>query len=659
MENTITSNAMSASLLSRDVYGVCFPQRDSLDVLHSEFAAAREQFFSGGRKTVKVGRSQVVKGFDGKLKGKLSRRGLYWKKTATGMAGERAIALEEVFEQKGGWVLVTRDFRNVIVSRAFFNKSHIWLKSEYYEPWDAACARVIFKPGDLGDTVERFDWDPVNKRYDSTLLYPVTYQPGTPEESLLTARFGQPQLLVATAQGQFGYCPQQEAKDRQQAREQIQEGTILLMPAWEVKDGEIAKPQKEEDEESAISFTTLEDYAQLPPAQEEASAAAAGEEAPEKEAPSPAGEEAPEKEAPSVGEEAPEKEAQSPAGEEAPEEEAPSAGEEAPQKEAPSRRGRSAREGAPPPGRKRPEEAPSPAGEETPEKEAQSPAGEEAPEKEAPSPAGEEAPEEEAPVPRRGGSAREGGPVSRGKEAPEKEASPAEEETPGEEPLPQEDAAILQAARQAAQGQAQTGEVQPGEGTLVVQGKEAGRAAAYDGAYAQGKRQGFGSAYYQDGALRYAGFWNQGRKEGLGVSFRDGDHALHVARWTDGKPGEFVSLFDGQGNLRYSGYMKDGKKDGAGVSPAPQGEGLYVGKWKDGESLEVGSAFDREGNLLYYGQWKDGKRHGRGTAFDKTGTVVFDGEWKEDAYFNGVLYQKWGGEDPAGEPEGTDPDWDL
>ena len=591
MENTITSNAMSASLLSRDVYGVCFPQRDSLDVLHSEFAAAREQFFSGGRKTVKVGRSQVVKGFDGKLKGKLSRRGLYWKKTATGMAGERAIALEEVFEQKGGWVLVTRDFRNVIVSRAFFNKSHIWLKSEYYEPWDAACARVIFKPGDLGDTVERFDWDPVNKRYDSTLLYPVTYQPGTPEESLLTARFGQPQLLVATAQGQFGYCPQQEAKDRQQAREQIQEGTILLMPAWEVKDGEIAKPQKEEDEESAISFTTLEDYAQLPPAQEEASAAAAGEEAPEKEAPS-------------VGEEAPEKEAPSPAGEETPEKEAPSpAGEEAPQ-----------------------EEAPSPAGEETPEKEAQSPTGEETPEKEAPSPTGEEVPQEEAPQ---------------------------------EEALPQEDAAILQAARQAAQGQPQPGEVQPGEGTLVVQGKEAGRAAAYDGAYAQGKRQGFGSAYYQDGALRYAGFWNQGRKEGLGVSFRDGDHALHVARWTDGKPGEFVSLFDGQGNLRYSGYMKDGKKDGAGVSPAPQGEGLYVGKWKDGESLEVGSAFDREGNLLYYGQWKDGKRHGRGTAFDKTGAVVFDGEWKEDAYFNGVLYQKWGGEDPAGEPEGTDPDWDL
>ena len=565
MENTITSNAMSASLLSRDVYGVCFPQRDSLDVLHSEFAAAREQFFSGGRKTVKVGRSQVVKGFDGKLKGKLSRRGLYWKKTATGMAGERAIALEEVFEQKGGWMLVTRDFRNVIVSRAFFNKSHIWLKSEYYEPWDAACARVIFKPGDLGDTVERFDWDPVNKRYDSTLLYPVTYQPGTPEESLLTARFGQPQLLVATAQGQFGYCPQQEAKDRQQAREQIQEGTILLMPAWEVKDGEIAKPQKEEDEESAISFTTLEDYAQLPPAQEEAS----------------------------------QEEANSPTGEEAPQEEVQtSAGEGAPQ-----------------------EEAQSPAGEEAPEKEAQSPAGEGAPQEEAPSPAGEEAPEKEA--------------------------------------LPQEDAAILQAARQAAQSQPQLGEVQPGEGTLVVQGKEAGRAAAYDGAYAQGKRQGFGSAYYQDGALRYAGFWNQGKKEGLGVSFRDGDHALHVARWTDGKPGEFVSLFDGQGNLRYSGYMKDGKKDGAGVSPAPQGEGLYVGKWKDGESLEVGSAFDREGNLLYYGQWKDGKRHGRGTAFDKTGAVVFDGEWKEDGYFNGVLYQKWGGEDPAGEPEGTDPDWDL
>ena len=57
MENTITNNAISASLLARNVYGVCFPQRDTMDALHSEFAAAREKFFTGGRKRVRVGRS--------------------------------------------------------------------------------------------------------------------------------------------------------------------------------------------------------------------------------------------------------------------------------------------------------------------------------------------------------------------------------------------------------------------------------------------------------------------------------------------------------------------------------------------------------------------------------------------------------------------------
>ena len=55
MENTITNNAISASLLARNVYGVCFPQRDTMDALHSEFAAAREKFFTGGRKRVRVG----------------------------------------------------------------------------------------------------------------------------------------------------------------------------------------------------------------------------------------------------------------------------------------------------------------------------------------------------------------------------------------------------------------------------------------------------------------------------------------------------------------------------------------------------------------------------------------------------------------------------
>ncbi len=627
MENTITNNAISASLLARNVYGVCFPQRDTMDALHSEFAAAREKFFTGGRKRVRVGRSEVVQGFDGKLKGKVSRRGLYWKKTAAGMAGGRAIALEEAFDQRGGYVLVRRDFRNIIVSRTFFDKGQIWLKSEYYEPWDAVNARVIFKPSSTEDTVERFDWDGENKRYRSTLLYPVPYLAGTPEQSILGSRFGQPPFLVSTGEGEFCYCPKEEAQARKKALEDIQGGTIVLMPAWEVKDGALA--QEEGEEESDIAFPSLEEYAVIPPKAEAVVKESPAEEPSVEEAAveEPAVEEAAVEE--TVVEEAAVEE---PAVEESAVEEA--AVEETALEETAV------------------EEA---AVEETAVEE---PAVEEA--------AVEEAAVEETAVEEAEAEAivelahrqEEGAEAPRTEEeeilAAARQAAHAAEDEPEEAPQAadkaREEAAQEGAGQEAAPAHA--GETVQPQGIQIA--GEAGGMTAYRGEYQDGKRHGFGAAYYKDGSLSYAGFWKEGKKDGLGVSFRDGDHALHIARWENGKPGGFVSLFDSQGSLRYSGRFVNGKKQGAGVTVNPADGTLFVGKWQDGEATGVGSAFDQEGNLLYYGGWKDGKRHGQGTEFDKNGAIVFDGEWGDGKYHNGILYQKLS-ED--GESEG--PDWDL
>ena len=621
MENTITNNAISASLLARNVYGLCFPQRDTMDALHSEFAAAREKFFTGGRKRVRVGRSEVVQGFDGKLKGKVSRRGLYWKKTAAGMAGDKAIALEEAFDQRGGHVLVRRDFRNIIVSRTFFDKGQIWLKSEYYEPWDTVNARVIFKPSSTEDTVERFDWDGENKRYRSTLLYPVPYLAGTPEQSILGSRFGQPPFLVSTGEGEFCYCPKEEAQARKKALEDIQGGTIVLMPAWEVKDGALA--QEEGEEEADIAFPSLEEYAVIPPKAE----------AVVKESPA---------EEPSVEEAAVEE----PAVEEAAMEEAAveeTAVEEPAVEEAAV------------------EEA---AVEETAVEETavEEPAVEETVVEEA---AMEETAVEEAEtkaIVELAHRQEEGAEEPRTEEeeilAAARQAAHAAEDEPEEAPQAAEVQEVPETADKAREEAPQEGALAHAGETVQPQAiqiaGEAGGTTAYRGEYQDGKRHGFGAAYYKDGALSYAGFWKEGKKDGLGVSFRDGDHALHIARWENGKPGGFVSLFDSQGSLRYSGRFVNGKKQGAGVTVNPADGTLFVGKWQDGEATGVGSAFDQEGNLLYYGGWKDGKRHGQGTEFDKNGAIVFDGEWRDGKYHNGILYQKLS-ED--GESEG--PDWDL
>ena len=614
MEPNVASSAMSLSLLARNVYCVCFADRDSLDILRGELALARERYFTGGCKTLRVGKREVIRGFEGKLQGKLSRRGFFWRKSAHNVTGTGNLLLEEAFDQKGGYLLVNRDFRNIIASRVFFNKALAWLKSEYYEPWDTHNARVIFKPVDSDDLVERFDWDAAKKRYRSTMLYPVPYLEGDAGQSLLNAQFGEPKLLVSTGEGMFCYCPKEEAQRRKEALADLRQGTLVILPAWEVKEGSLAAPGEPEPEGPDITFSSLEEYAHIqePPVKELPAMEAPGEEAIPAEPALQAAAEAP-----------------------APEEavvEAPVPGEKA---------------------------APAVSEEPAPQEKMEATAPEEA--------AGERPLPEEAAPSGEAPAAQE----ERAQE-PAPQAGPAEEPSPWE-PQDAEDREILQAAREAAGVQTQglspangpsyRGELR--EGLPWGQGRteQPNGRTSYEGEFRAGKREGFGAYYYKNGSLCYAGSWKEDKKDGLGVSFRESDHILHIAKWKEGAPGEFVSLFDKEGNLRYGGRIEDGKKQGAGVSYNAADGTVFVGKWQDGQPTGIGSAFDREGNLAYYGAWKDGKRHGHGTEFDSAGAIVFDGEWRDGKYYNGILYQKKGPEDaaPSGEPSpaGELPNWDL
>ncbi len=794
--------AEGASLLSQDVYGVCFPKRDSLEMLQGELASARQRFFTGGRKAVKVGRRETVKGFDGDLRGKLSRWGFYWKKTALGVSGQKGVALEEAFDQKGGYVLVSRDFQGVIVSRAFFSKDHAWQKSEYYEPWDPGTAKVMFKPDPMEDVVGRYDWDPDKKLYRSVMLHPAPYQPGSAEQALVNARFGEPALIVSAEAGPCCYCPQQEAQARVQALEEIRGGTMVLMPAWEIKEG--AFSGDEEDGED-VTFPSLEEYARIekkekpaPPLTIQAAARDLPEPAleglPMEAPPLPEGppaqtdeldiefiladarQEAPAEELPAVWDEAAPAPPLPPAQEVLPpvqvEEDSPilpvvrEAMEQA------------AQEAAPP--SPVPQEVAAPCSSEIPPVQNY---GEEGPEPDpygvgayeppySPAPAAHAGYEEEPPKramdkaaqPQLGmeeasilSAARQAGGMeaaagtrhdsghpsrlgaddasilSAARQAGGMEAAAGTRHDSGHPSrLGADDASILSAARQAggmeaaagtrhgsghpsrsgaedtsilsaarqagemgrvqrpsAQRHAQkepprhTGPVPqpsppptaPGGQRLAPQAPldamRAGRLTgkgraqqpsgltAYEGDYQDGKRQGFGSHYYKNGDLSYAGFWRDDKKDGLGVSFREGDHALHVSRWVQGRPGQQVSLFDKEGSLRFGGRIVNGKKEGAGVSVNSADGSVMVTKWAGGQNTGLASAFDPEGNLLYYGSWKNGMRHGHGTEFDKNGAIVFDGEWRDDQYFNGILYQKPADDPQLADPGYTSPDWDL
>ena len=552
MEPNVASSAMSLSLLARNVYCVCFADRDSLDILRGELALARERYFTGGCKTLRVGKREVIRGFEGKLQGRLSRRGFFWRKSAHNVTGTGNLLLEEAFDQKGGYLLVNRDFRNIIASRVFFNKALAWLKSEYYEPWDTHNARVIFKPVDSDDLVERFDWDAAKKRYRSTMLYPVPYLEGDAGQSLLNAQFGEPKLLVSTGEGMFCYCPKEEAQRRKEALADLRRGTLVILPAWEVKEGSLAAPGEPEPEGPDITFSSLEEYAHIqePPVKELPAMEAPGEEAiPE--------------------EPAPQEEVEATAPEEAAGER-PLPEEAAPSGEAPAAQEERAQEPAP---------------------QAESAGSAEEPSPWEPQDAEDreilQAAREAAGV-RTQGLSPANGPSYRGELREGLPWGQGRTEQPN--------------GRTSYEGEFRAGK-REGFGAYYYKNGS----LCYAGSWKEDKKDGLGvsfresdhilhiakwkegapgefvSLFDKEGNLRYGGRIEDGKKQGAGVSYNAADGTVFVGKWQDGQPTGIGSAFDREGNLVYYGAWKDGKRHGHGTEFDSAGAIVFDGEWRDGK----------------------------------------------------------------------------
>ena len=548
METQAPKTSMSSSLLAREVFAVCFPQREGMETLRDPLSDLRRRFFTGGKKTVKAGKAESVNGYSGKIKGKLSGRRLYWKKTVG------SLAVEESFDQVKGSVVVRRDLEGNIASRVFFDRSQIWIKSEYYDPWDLTNPAVIFKPVASSDLLERFDWDADLNRFQCTELHPLPYERGTAEESILSARFGDPPFLVSVAEGDFCYCTKKEAQERLRAREEIKDGTVVLMPAWQVRDGSLNG--EEGEEKTDVSFTSLEEYAKVGPEKEvqpETAPAAppevrdtlefslkdlADEAAVQTETPTAAPVAAPSREIPEVAPPAPVQPVE-PNAQEA-EEVAQIAARvlgEPSQAKHPERVAIQITDGKMEP------IAPEPAQDARSE------------------------PEEPGtitvvtrPVTALGHSSYEGEYVD-GK----REGFGSHFDKNGN----------LSYAGSWKQDR------KDGLGVSFRGSDHALHIARWE----DGKPGDFVTLFDKDGNLRYSGKIIDGKKQGAGVSVSLQDGTFFVGKWENGEPTGFGSSFDSQGNLLYYGNWKNGKRDGHGTE------------------------FDANGSIIFDGEWKDGKYH--------------------------------------------------
>ena len=180
------------------------------------------------------------------------------------------------------------------------------------------------------------------------------------------------------------------------------------------------------------------------------------------------------------------------------------------------------------------------------------------------------------------------------------------------------------------------------------------------GEYSNGKRNGKGKEYDEEGFLRYEGGYKSGKRNGKGKEEEDWDKFfegdfLNGKKWNGigSKYGEKVNyeLKNGQGivkeynhlgHLIYEGEYLNGLKNGKGKEYNHkvlcfEGEYLNGEKWNGKiyydnsySELRGGKGFIKEFNsytdILFEGEYLNGKRNGRGKEY-KYGRLIYEGEY--------------------------------
>ena len=223
------ANAISVSLLNRKIYAVCYTGIDTLGAFHGALYNARRRFLETG-KTARVREAGIYDGTPGEVRGKVSRRGFKWEKTAGGRT------LEAAFSSGSQRGIAFRDPDGALRARIYFDREQHWVRTEYFAPDDDQRAKVSFKPDDTRDAVLRFDYSRSTGKTKETTLFPVPYAFQTAEQSLQNAHCGNDALLlIATDTGEFAYCPREEQQRRIRFMKDSRNASVMLSMGWEVK----------------------------------------------------------------------------------------------------------------------------------------------------------------------------------------------------------------------------------------------------------------------------------------------------------------------------------------------------------------------------------------------------------------------------------------
>ena len=176
-----------------------------------------------------------------------------------------------------------------------------------------------------------------------------------------------------------------------------------------------------------------------------------------------------------------------------------------------------------------------------------------------------------------------------------------------------------------------------GKGTFV----SPNQVTTYEGGWVHGKRNGFGTIYYNDEkTVYYKGQWVENQRSGTGlVVYPSGN--TYDGEWKDNVKNGKGEMFWVEVNEKYTGDWKDDKQEGFGehvwlTGGDSQGKGdttkqrcnLYSGQWVVGRRHGIGTFFYANGSQ-YHGSWVDNIKHGFGV-FTYPDGHVYEGPFEND-----------------------------
>lgn len=126
------------------------------------------------------------------------------------------------------------------------------------------------------------------------------------------------------------------------------------------------------------------------------------------------------------------------------------------------------------------------------------------------------------------------------------------------------------------------------------------------------------------------------------INFNTENGEIFIAKFENGEPVNSGTIISADGTLLYTGEYKNGNKDGNGMLFNLDGTIKYSGEFKRNLYSGMGVLNYDNGNV-YTGEFSAGYPSGRGELRTEQGEVIYTGQWKKGLYNgDGRLYNKDG-----------------